>query len=60
MVKNLCNMLQEEGMFSETNVYYFFLLYKTLSFCHRANSLDPQDAQISMYLALQLAIVRQV
>lgn len=27
---------------------------------HRASSLDPQDAQIAMYLALQLALVRQV
>uniref|UniRef100_A0A3B5LKZ8 Tetratricopeptide repeat domain 7A n=1 Tax=Xiphophorus couchianus TaxID=32473 RepID=A0A3B5LKZ8_9TELE len=33
---------------------------KTMPFLHRANSLDPQDAQISMYLALQLALVRQV
>uniref|UniRef100_A0A3Q0S9P1 Tetratricopeptide repeat domain 7A n=1 Tax=Amphilophus citrinellus TaxID=61819 RepID=A0A3Q0S9P1_AMPCI len=31
-----------------------------LSFLCRAHSLDPQDAQIAMYLALQLAIVRQV
>uniref|UniRef100_A0A3B5B6H1 Tetratricopeptide repeat protein 7A-like n=1 Tax=Stegastes partitus TaxID=144197 RepID=A0A3B5B6H1_9TELE len=31
-----------------------------LSFLHRAHSLDPQDAQIAMYLALQLALVRQV
>uniref|UniRef100_A0A8C9XSE1 Tetratricopeptide repeat domain 7A n=1 Tax=Sander lucioperca TaxID=283035 RepID=A0A8C9XSE1_SANLU len=27
---------------------------------NRAHSLDPQDAQIAMYLALQLALVRQV
>lgn len=26
----------------------------------RAQSLDPQDAQIASYLALQLALVRQV
>uniref|UniRef100_A0A3P9CQW1 Tetratricopeptide repeat domain 7A n=1 Tax=Maylandia zebra TaxID=106582 RepID=A0A3P9CQW1_9CICH len=31
-----------------------------LSSLYRAHSLDPQDAQIAMYLALQLAIVRQV
>lgn len=28
--------------------------------CRRAQSLDPQDAQIAMHLALQLALVRQV
>uniref|UniRef100_A0A3Q2GC77 Tetratricopeptide repeat domain 7A n=2 Tax=Cyprinodon variegatus TaxID=28743 RepID=A0A3Q2GC77_CYPVA len=33
---------------------------KALHALNKANSLDPQDAQISMYLALQLALVRQV
>ncbi|PWA26044.1 hypothetical protein CCH79_00001397 [Gambusia affinis] len=33
---------------------------KALQALNKANSLDPQDAQISMYLALQLALVRQV
>ncbi|MEQ2179940.1 Tetratricopeptide repeat protein 7A, partial [Goodea atripinnis] len=32
---------------------------KALQALNKANSLDPQDAQISMYLALQLALVRQ-
>ncbi|KAL3972374.1 parathyroid hormone receptor 1 [Sarotherodon galilaeus] len=33
---------------------------KALNALKKAHSLDPQDAQIAMYLALQLAIVRQV
>uniref|UniRef100_A0A3B3VWS1 Tetratricopeptide repeat domain 7A n=1 Tax=Poecilia latipinna TaxID=48699 RepID=A0A3B3VWS1_9TELE len=33
---------------------------KALQALNKANSLDPLDAQISMYLALQLALVRQV
>ncbi|KAM4591357.1 tetratricopeptide repeat protein 7A [Odontesthes bonariensis] len=33
---------------------------KALEALNRARTLDPQDAQISMYLALQLAIVRKV
>ncbi|KAF6735251.1 Tetratricopeptide repeat protein 7A [Oryzias melastigma] len=33
---------------------------KALKALNKAHSLDPQDAKISMYLALQLAIVRQV
>lgn len=31
-----------------------------ISVLHRAHSLDPQDADIAMYLALELALVRQV
>ncbi|XP_031139966.1 tetratricopeptide repeat protein 7A [Sander lucioperca] len=33
---------------------------KALQALSKAHSLDPQDAQIAMYLALQLALVRQV
>uniref|UniRef100_A0A3Q1GA38 Tetratricopeptide repeat domain 7A n=1 Tax=Acanthochromis polyacanthus TaxID=80966 RepID=A0A3Q1GA38_9TELE len=33
---------------------------KALQALNKAHSLDPQDAQIAMYLALQLALVRQV
>ncbi|KAI3362947.1 hypothetical protein L3Q82_011624, partial [Scortum barcoo] len=33
---------------------------KALQALNKAHSLDPQDAQIAMYLALQLAFVRQV
>ncbi|KAK2823953.1 hypothetical protein Q5P01_021128 [Channa striata] len=33
---------------------------KALQALHKAHSLDPQDARIAMYLALQLALVRQV
>ncbi|KAK9541941.1 hypothetical protein VZT92_001952 [Zoarces viviparus] len=33
---------------------------KALRALSKAHSLDPQDAQIAMYLALQLALVRQV
>ncbi|KAL6101569.1 ttc7a [Pungitius sinensis] len=33
---------------------------KALRVLSKAHSLDPQDAQIAMYLALQLALVRQV
>ncbi|KAM6916252.1 tetratricopeptide repeat protein 7A [Xenentodon cancila] len=33
---------------------------KALQALNKAHSLDPQDAQISMYLALQLALVRQI
>ncbi|KAM4599312.1 tetratricopeptide repeat protein 7A isoform 2-T2 [Fundulus diaphanus] len=33
---------------------------KALRALNKAKSLDPQDAQIAMYLALQLALVRQV
>ncbi|XP_034754431.1 tetratricopeptide repeat protein 7A [Etheostoma cragini] len=33
---------------------------KALKALSKAHSLDPQDAQIAMYLALQLALVRQV
>uniref|UniRef100_A0A674P7K4 Tetratricopeptide repeat domain 7A n=1 Tax=Takifugu rubripes TaxID=31033 RepID=A0A674P7K4_TAKRU len=33
---------------------------KSLRALSKAQSLDPQDAQIAMYLALQLALVRQV
>nr|XP_046257478.1 tetratricopeptide repeat protein 7A isoform X1 [Scatophagus argus] len=33
---------------------------KALQAFSKAHSLDPQDAQIAMYLALQLALVRQV
>ncbi|XP_067329932.1 tetratricopeptide repeat protein 7A isoform X1 [Channa argus] len=33
---------------------------KALQALHKAHSLDPQDANIAMYLALQLALVRQV
>ncbi|KAM7385107.1 hypothetical protein PAMP_001204 [Pampus punctatissimus] len=33
---------------------------KALQALSRAHSLDPQDAQIAMYLSLQLALVRQI
>lgn len=33
---------------------------RALKALHKAHSLDPQDSQIAMYLALQLALVRQV
>lgn len=35
-------------------------MHLTVYNCHRSQSLDPQDAQIAMFLALQLALVRQV
>lgn len=43
-----------------THFHIIMNVFNCVYNCHRAQSLDPQDAQIAMYLALQLALVRQV
>uniref|UniRef100_A0A3Q1ETM6 Tetratricopeptide repeat domain 7A n=1 Tax=Acanthochromis polyacanthus TaxID=80966 RepID=A0A3Q1ETM6_9TELE len=53
----LCCSLQASD--ADRNEFNRKALQGHLSFLHRAHSLDPQDAQIAMYLALQLALVRQ-
>ncbi|XP_072247549.1 tetratricopeptide repeat protein 7A isoform X1 [Leuresthes tenuis] len=54
----LCFSLQASGATLKADRNEFNK--KALEALNRARTLDPQDAQISMYLALQLALVREV
>ncbi|XP_028323576.1 tetratricopeptide repeat protein 7A-like [Gouania willdenowi] len=58
LAMGLCNSLQASDATLKADRNEFNR--KALTALNKAHSLDPQDPQIAMYLALQLALVRQV